>query len=88
VIGGTAITRHDSEPRPSAKEVCILSGIVSKQSTAVKLSVKEQITMDDLSFALLNVIKTEIDVMSGNFRARIEVVTGTRAFWNPHHCKQ
>ena len=47
---------------------------------------KERITIADLSFRALNVIKTEIDVVHAQLsRNGIEVVTGTASFVDPHN---
>jgi NAD(P) transhydrogenase len=47
--------------------------------------VKEPITMADLSFRALNVIKTEIDVIRAQLsRNGIDVITGIASFLDPH----
>jgi len=87
VIGGTAIKHRPLFPaRPSAKRSCIFPGTNIKAFTELTIRVKETITMADLSFRALNVIKTEIDVIRAQLsRNGIDVVTGTASFLDPRH---
>src|SRR5260221_9650512 len=62
-----------------------LSGYQYQSIYGVNYRVKEPITMADLSFRALNVIKTEIDVTRAQLsRNGIDVLTGTASFINPH----
>ncbi len=78
VIGGTAINTGTIPSKTIREAVLHLSGYQYQSIYGVNYRVKEQITMADLSFRALNVIKTEIDVIRAQLsRNGIEVVTGT-----------
>src|SRR5437879_3145226 len=86
VIGGTAINTGTIPSKTIREAVLHLSGYQYQSIYGVNYRVKEQITMADLSFRALNVIKTEIDVIRAQLsRNGIEVVTGTACFLDPHH---
>src|SRR5438552_2424054 len=86
VIGGTAINTGTIPSKTIREAVLHLSGYQYQSIYGVNYRVKEQITMADLSFRTLNVIKTEIDVIRAQLsRNGIEVVTGTASFLDPHH---
>src|SRR5438094_4442153 len=86
VIGGTAINTGTIPSKTIREAVLHLSGYQYQSIYGVNYRVKEQITMADLSFRALNVIKTEIDVIRAQLsRNGIEVVTGTASFLDPHH---
>jgi len=85
-IGGTAINTGTIPSKTIREAVLHLSGYQYQSIYGVNYRVKEQITMADLSFRALNVIKTEIDVIRAQLsRNGIEVVTGTASFLDPHH---
>ncbi len=63
VIGGTAINTGTIPSKTIREAVLHLSGYQYQSIYGVNYRVKEQITMADLSFRALNVIKTEIDVI-------------------------
>src|SRR5580704_9042228 len=86
VIGGTAINTGTIPSKTIREAVLHLSGYQYQSIYGVNYRVKEQITMADLSFRALNVIKTEIDVIRAQLsRNGIEVVTGVASFADPHH---
>jgi len=86
VVGGTAINTGTIPSKTIREAVLHLSGYQYQSIYGVNYRVKEQITMADLSFRALNVIKTEIDVIRAQLsRNGIEVVTGTASFADPHH---
>lgn len=86
VIGGTAINTGTIPSKTIREAVLHLSGYQYQSIYGVNYRVKEQITMADLSFRALSVIKTEMDVIRAQLsRNGIEVVTGTASFADPHH---
>src|SRR5436190_3822519 len=86
VIGGTAINTGTIPSKTIREAVLHLSGYQYQSIYGVNYRVKEPITMSDLSFRALNVIKTEIDVIRAQLsRNGIDVVTGTASFLDPHH---
>jgi len=86
MIGGTAINTGTIPSKTIREAVLHLSGYQYQSIYGVNYRVKEHITMSDLSFRALNVIKTEIDVIHAQLsRNGIEVVTGTASFVDPRH---
>jgi NAD(P) transhydrogenase len=86
VIGGAAINTGTIPSKTIREAVLHLSGYQYQSIYGVNYRVKEHITMSDLSFRALNVIKTEIDVIHAQLsRNGIEVITGTARFVDPHH---
>ncbi len=86
VIGGTAINTGTIPSKTIREAVLHLSGYQYQSIYGVNYRVKETITMADLSFRALNVIKTEIDVIRAQLsRNGIDVVTGTASFLDPRH---
>ncbi len=86
VIGGTAINTGTIPSKTIREAVLHLSGYQYQSIYGLNYRVKEQITMADLSFRALNVIKTEIDVIRAQLsRNGIEVITGIASFADPHH---
>src|ERR1700747_488620 len=86
MIGGTAINTGTIPSKTIREAVLHLSGYQYQSIYGVNYRVKEHITMSDLSFRALNVIKTEIDVIHAQLsRNGIDVLTGTASFLNPHH---
>src|SRR5499427_6911833 len=85
VVGGVA-TNTGTIPSKTIREAVLhLSGYQYQSIYGANYRVKETITMADLSFRALNVIKTEIDVIRAQLsRNGIEVVTGTASFLDPH----
>ena len=85
VVGGVA-TNTGTIPSKTIREAVLhLSGYQYQSIYGVNYRVKETITMADLSFRALNVIKTEIDVIRAQLSCNgIEVVTGTVSFLDPY----
>jgi NAD(P) transhydrogenase len=85
VVGGTAINTGTIPSKTIREAVLHLSGYQYQSIYGVNYRVKEPITMSDLSFRALNVIKTEIDVIRAQLsRNGIDVITGTASFLDPH----
>src|SRR6201998_3156284 len=85
MIGGTAINTGTIPSKTIREAVLHLSGYQYQSIYGVNYRVKEQITMADLSFRALNVIKTEIDVIRPQpSRNGIDVITGIAGFLDPH----
>jgi NAD(P) transhydrogenase len=88
VIGGTAINTGTIPSKTIREAVLHLSGYQYQSIYGVNYRVKERITVADLSFRALSVIKTEIDVVHAQLsRNGIEVVTGTASFVDSHHIR-
>ena len=86
MVGGVAINTGTIPSKTIREAVLHLSGYQYQSIYGVNYRVKESITMADLSFRALNVIKTEIDVLRAQLsRNGIEVVTGTASFASPQH---
>src|SRR5215467_8001876 len=85
VVGGVA-TNTGTIPSKTIREAVLhLSGYQYQSIYGVNYRVKETITMADLSFRALNVIKTEIDVIRAQLsRNGIEVLNGVAAFTDPN----
>src|SRR5438034_996612 len=85
VIGGTAINTGTIPSKTIREAVLHLSGYQYQSIYGLNYRVKEPITMADLSFRALNVIKTEIDVIRAQLsRNGIDVLTGTASFLDSH----
>ena len=85
VVGGVAINTGTIPSKTIREAVLHLSGYRYQGIYGVNYRVKDPITMADLSFRALNVIKTEIDVIRAQLsRNGIEVMTGTASFLDPH----
>jgi NAD(P) transhydrogenase len=86
VVGGTAINTGTIPSKTIREAVLHLSGYQYQSIYGVNYRVKEPITMSDLSFRAMNVIKTEIDVTRAQLsRNGIEVITGVASFVDAHH---
>ena len=70
VVGGTAINTGTIPSKTIREAVLHLSGYQYQSIYGVNYRVKEPITMSDLSFRALNVIKTEIDVIRAQLSAQ------------------
>src|ERR1700751_4328032 len=85
VVGGTAINTGTIPSKTIREAVLHLSGYQYQSIYGVNYRVKDPITMADLSFRALNVIKTEIDVIRAQLsRNGIDVITGIASFLDPH----
>jgi NAD(P) transhydrogenase len=86
VIGGTAINTGTIPSKTIREAVLHLSGYQYQSIYGLNYRVKERISMSDLSFRALHVIKTEIDVIHAQLsRNGIDVILGTASFVDPHH---
>ena len=85
VVGGAAINTGTIPSKTIREAVLHLSGYQYQTIYGVNYRVKSQITMADLSFRALHVIKTEMDVIRAQLsRNGIEVINGVASFVNPH----
>src|ERR1700682_6603045 len=85
VVGGAAINTGTIPSKTIREAVLHLSGFQYQSIYGVNYRVKDQITMADLSFRALHVIKTEMDVIRAQLsRNGIEVLTGLASFTDPH----
>src|SRR6202171_2425959 len=88
VIGGAAINTGTIPSKTIREAVLHLSGFHYQSIYGVNYRVKEQITMEDLSFRAQHVIKTEIDVTRAQLSLNgIEVLTGVASFVDPFHVR-
>jgi NAD(P) transhydrogenase len=88
VIGGAAINTGTIPSKTIREAVLHLSGYQYQSIYGVNYRVKDPITMGDLSFRALSVIKTEIDVIRAQLsRNGIEVITGIASFVDPHQVR-
>ncbi len=88
VIGGAAINTGTIPSKTIREAVLHLSGYQYQSIYGVNYRVKDPITMGDLSFRALSVIKTEIDVIRAQLsRNGIEVITGMASFVDPHQVR-
>jgi NAD(P) transhydrogenase len=88
VIGGAGINTGTIPSKSMREAVVHLSGYQYQNIYGMNYRVKENITINDLSFRVQNVIKTEIDVTQAQLsRNGIEVLTGRASFLDSHHIK-
>ena len=88
VIGGACINTGTIPSKTMREAVLHLSGYLYKSLYGVNYTVKEKVTMADLSFRVQHVIKTEIDVTQAQLaRNNIEMLTGQATFLDPTHVK-
>jgi NAD(P) transhydrogenase len=88
VIGGACINTGTIPSKTMREAVLHLSGYLYKSLYGANYTVKEKVTMADLSFRVQHVIKTEIDVTQAQLaRNNIEMLTGQATFLDPTHVK-
>jgi len=88
VIGGAGINTGTIPSKSMREAVVHLSGYQYQNIYGMNYRVKENITINDLSFRVQSVIKTEIDVTQAQLsRNGIEVLTGHASFLDPHHVR-
>src|ERR687886_1883420 len=84
VIGGAGINTGTIPSKSMREAVMHLSGYQYQSIYGMNYRVKENITINDLSFRVQHVIKTEIDVTQAQLsRNGIEVLTGVASFTSP-----
>src|SRR5262245_21687906 len=88
VIGGVCTNTGTIPSKTMREAVLHLSGYQYQGLYGINYRVKEKITMADLSFRVMHVIKTEIDVIQAQLaRNGIELVHGTARFLDPHRVR-
>ena len=86
VLGGACINTGTIPSKSMREAVMHLSGYQYQGIYGSAYRVKDKITVDDLSFRVNQVIRTEIDVTSSQLsRNGVAVVRGTAKFADPHH---
>ena len=86
VVGGTCINTGTIPSKTMREAVLHLSGYMYQNLYGVNYRVKEHITIDDLSFRVQHVIRTEIEVTQAQLaRNGVEVMYGTARFTDPTH---
>jgi NAD(P) transhydrogenase len=85
IIGGACINTGTIPSKTMREAVLHFSGYNYQNIYGVSYRVKEKITMQDLSFRVQHVIKTEVDVTQAQLsRNGVEVLAGVAAFKDPH----
>src|SRR2546422_5748257 len=88
VIGGVCANTGTIPSKTMREAVLHLSGYQYHGIYGINYRVKDKIAMADLSFRVLHVIKTEIDVIQAQLaRNGIELLHGTASFVDPHHVR-
>jgi NAD(P) transhydrogenase len=88
VVGGVCITTGTIPSKTMREAVLYLSGFQYQGIYGVNHHVKDKITMDDLSFRVNQVIKTEVDVIHRQLKQNgVEVLTGVASFLDPTHVR-
>lgn len=88
VVGGVC-TNTGTIPSKSLREaVLYLSGFHQRNLYGASYRVKQDITMDDLSFRSNHVIKREIEIIQNQMaRNNVEMFFGTASFVDPHRLR-
>ncbi len=88
VVGGVCINTGTIPSKTMREAVLHLSGYNYQNVYGVSYRVKEKISMEDLSFRVQHVIKTEVDVTLAQLsRNNIEMLMGVASFIDPHHVR-
>jgi NAD(P) transhydrogenase len=88
VVGGVCTNTGTIPSKTMREAVLHLSGYLYQNVYGINYRVKEKITMADLSFRVLHVIKTETDVIRAQLaRNGVELVQGTASFVDPHRLR-
>jgi NAD(P) transhydrogenase len=86
VIGGVCINTGTIPSKTMREAVLHLSGFYYQNVYGINYRVKEKISMEDLSFRVQHVIKTEVDVTQAQLtRNNINVLTGQASFVDSTH---
>src|SRR4029453_7555570 len=87
-LGGCCINTGTIPSKTMREAVLHLSGYYYQNIYGINYRVKEKITMADLSFRVLHVIKTETDVIRAQLaRNGVELLQGTASFLDPHRLR-
>ncbi|WP_263356691.1 Si-specific NAD(P)(+) transhydrogenase [Acidicapsa ligni] len=85
VVGGVCINTGTIPSKTLREAVLHFSGYSYRSIYGLNYRVKEKISMDDLTFRVQHVIKTEIEVIQSQLsRNGVEVMNGTASFQDPH----
>jgi NAD(P) transhydrogenase len=88
VVGGACISTGTIPSKTMREAVLHLSGFHYQSIYGINYKVKEKISMQDLSFRVQHVIKTEVDVTQAQLsRNNIELITGVASFVSPTRIK-
>ncbi len=88
VVGGACINTGTIPSKTMREAVMHLSGYQYQNVYGMNYRVKEKITMEDLSFRVQHVIRTECDVTKNQVtRNNIDLHYGTASFVDPHHLR-
>src|SRR5215471_17444475 len=88
IVGGVCINTGTIPSKTMREAVLYLSGFQYQGIYGVNHHVKDKITMDDLSFRVNQVIKTEVDVIHRQLKQNgVEVLTGVASFLDPTHVR-
>ena len=88
VVGGACISTGTIPSKTMREAVLHLSGFHYQSIYGINYKVKEKISMQDLSFRVQHVIKTEVDVTQAQLsRNNIELITGAASFVSPTRIK-
>jgi NAD(P) transhydrogenase len=88
VLGGACINTGTIPSKTLREAVMHFSGVNFQGTYGSNYRVKEKITMNDLSFRVQHVIKTEVDVAAAQLaRNNIDVLTGVASFLDPTHLR-
>ena len=88
VVGGACISTGTIPSKTMREAVLHLSGFHYQSIYGINYKVKEKISMQDLSFRVQHVIKTEVDVTQAQLsRNNIELITGLASFVSPTSIK-
>jgi NAD(P) transhydrogenase len=86
VVGGVCTNTGTIPSKTMREAVLHLSGYLYQSIYGINYRVKEKITMADLSFRVLHVIKTETDVIRAQLaRNGVELRHGAASLIDPHH---
>ena len=88
VVGGACINTGTIPSKTMREAVLHLSGYQYQNVYGMNYRVKEKISIQDLSFRVQHVIKTECDVTQAQMtRNGIDLITGAASFINSHQLK-
>lgn len=88
VVGGACINTGTIPSKSMREAVIHLSGYQFQGIYGMSYRVKEKITVEDLTFRVQHVIKTEIDVTAAQLaRNGIDVLVGSAQFLDSHHMR-
>lgn len=88
IVGGVCITTGTIPSKTMREAVLYLSGFQYQGIYGLNHHVKDRITMADLSFRVNQVIRTEVEVITGQLEHNgVDVHTGVASFLDPTHVR-